>query len=105
MSWLLLLGAIVAEVAGTLSLRASDGFRDRRWIVPVVLMYLVAFTLLGLALSTGMPVGVAYGIWTAIGVAATAVLAHRIFGDPFTGLMALGIAFVVGGVLLVEIGH
>lgn len=104
MSWALLLGAIVAEVAGTLGMRASDGFRRRRWIVPVALLYLLAFSLLGLVLATGMPVGVAYGIWTAVGVAATAVLAHRIWGDPLSGLMALGIAFVVGGVLLVEIG-
>lgn len=104
MSWVLLLGSIAAEVAGTLSLRASDGLRRRRWIAPIALLYLVAFTLLGLALSTGMSVGIAYGIWTAVGVAATAILAHRIWGDPLTGLMALGIAFVVGGVLLVEIG-
>ncbi len=34
--WLALAGAIIVEVFATLSLRASDGFRKKAWIVPVV---------------------------------------------------------------------
>jgi hypothetical protein len=39
--WLALAGAIIVEVFATLSLRASDGFRKKAWIVPVVAGYLV----------------------------------------------------------------
>ena len=67
--WLALAGAIIVEVFATLSLRASDGFRKKAWIVPVVAGYLVCFYLLWLTLSLGMPVGIAYGVWTACGVA------------------------------------
>ncbi|MDZ8172323.1 DMT family transporter [Microbacterium xanthum] len=104
MTWLLLAGAIVFEVTGTMSLRASEGFKKRAWIVPVVLSYLLAFTLLFLCLANGMPVGVAYGIWSACGVALTAVLAHLLFKEPFTWVMGLGIVAIAGGVLLIEIG-
>jgi small multidrug resistance pump len=66
--------------------------------------YVVAFGLLSAVLAAGMAVGVAYGIWAATGVALTAVLATLIFDDPFTVQIGLGIALVMLGVLLVEVG-
>ncbi|WP_375003488.1 DMT family transporter [Aeromicrobium sp. CTD01-1L150] len=100
--WMLLAGAIVMEVIATLSLRASQD--APWWLVAVVLGYLAAFVLLALTLREGMPVGVAYGVWAASGIALTAVLAALIFGDPFTAAIAAGIALIIGGVLLVELG-
>jgi len=44
--WWALAGAILIEVVATLSLRASDGFRKKGWIVPVTLGYLASFYLL-----------------------------------------------------------
>jgi small multidrug resistance pump len=94
--------AIVSEVVATLALRAA--LDDRAWFLLVAAGYLAAFVLLGAVLAAGMPVGVAYGIWSASGVALTAILAALVFDDPFTSLMGLGIALVIGGVLLVELG-
>ena len=102
MMWLALAGAILFEVIGTLALRASDGFRKRRWIIPVTIGYLASFYLLWLTLSLGMHVGIAYGIWTACGVALVAVAARFLFGEPLTWLMGLGIALIVAGVLTIE---
>lgn len=99
--WLLL--AIGCEVTGTLSLRASDGLRRWRWLIPVVVSYLVAFVALGLALNAGMPVGVAYGLWTAIGIIVIAFAARLIWRDPLTRRMLAGIGLIVVGVLLVEV--
>lgn len=98
-----LAGAIVIEVFATLSLRASDGFRRKAWIAPVVVGYLASFYLLWLTLALGMPVGVAYGVWTACGVALVAVIARYLFAEPLTWMMALGIALIVGGVLTIEV--
>ncbi|MGV0793773.1 DMT family transporter [Mycolicibacterium sp. XJ1819] len=100
--WWSLAGAIVVEVMATLSLRASDGFRKKAWIGPVVVGYLVSFYLLWLTLALGMPVGIAYGVWTACGVALVALLARYLFQEPMTWVMALGIALIVGGVLTIE---
>ena len=100
--WGLLLGAIVTEVTGTMSLRASQD--DRLWLLVVVAAYLAAFVMLAAVLRAGMPIGVAYGIWGALGTAATAVLATIVFGEPFTLPVVLGIGLIIAGVLLVELG-
>lgn len=100
--WLLLCGAIVMEVTATLALRATVD--HPAWVALVILGYSGAFVCLALVLREGMPIGVAYGIWAACGVALTAVLAALIFDDPFTWVIALGIGVVIVGVLLVELG-
>ena len=101
-AWLFLAGAIVCEVSGTLSLRfAMDA---KRWYAGVVVGYAAAFALLVLTLAHGMALGVAYGIWSAVGVALTAVLSTLIFHEPLTWLMGLGIVLIAGGVLLIEMG-
>lgn len=104
MTWLLLALAIASEVTATLSLRASEGLRRKRWIPVIVVGYLAAFTLLGAILAMGMPVGVAYGIWAAAGVALTAVLGRVIFKDHFSAMMAIGVALIAVGVALIEFG-
>ena len=90
------------EVAATLSLRASQD--HSAWLVLVAVGYVGAFVLLTMVLRTGMPVGVAYGIWGALGTAGTAVLAALLFGDPFTWPIVAGIGLIIAGVLLVEFG-
>jgi small multidrug resistance pump len=100
--WALLAGAIFTEVAATLSLRASQD--HSAWLVLVVGGYLASFTLLTMVLRAGVPVGVAYGIWGALGTAVTAVLAAVLFGDPFTWPIVAGIGLIIAGVLLVEFG-
>lgn len=104
MAWLLLLGAIGFEVAGTLSMRASDGFSRWQWAIPVAVGYTASFVLLAMVLKRGIPVGVAYGVWSGIGVALTAVLARFLFNDPFTPMMAGGVVLIGAGVYLMENG-
>jgi small multidrug resistance pump len=98
----LLFAAIAVEVAATLSLRASQD--HSAWLVVVVAGYVGSFLLLTMVLRTGIPIGVAYGIWGACGTAATAVLAAVIYGDPFTWPIVAGIGLIIAGVLLVEFG-
>jgi small multidrug resistance pump len=100
--WLLLGGAILVEVTASLSLK---GALETPWLSAVVVVgYVASFTFLGLTLRAGMPLGVAYGIWGATGVALTAVASTLLFAEPFTPLMGAGIALIIGGVLLVELG-
>ena len=102
MNWIFLIGAIVFEVFGTISLRMAVD--KKLWYAGVAVGYLLAFTMLSLALAGGMALGVAYGIWAASGVALTAVMSRFLFKEPFTWLMGLGIILIVGGVLLIELG-
>lgn len=100
--WFLLAGAILLEVTGTLALRASVD--APAGIAVVVVGYLSAFGLLGLALRAGMPVAVAYGIWGAAGVALVALLGTVLFDEHLSGTALLGIAVIIVGVVLVETG-
>lgn len=104
MTWLLLVGAILTEVAATLSLRASEGLRKTRWIAPVAVSYVTAFSLLTVALANGMPVGISYGIWAASGVALTAIGARLFFKERLTWRMVVGIVLIAIGVFIIELG-
>lgn len=102
MKWTYLVVAILLEVMGSLSLR---GAIDQPWLYAVVTVgYVGSFGALFLSLRRGMPLGVGYGIWGACGVALTAVMSWVIFAEPITPLMGLGIAVIMAGVLLVELG-
>lgn len=103
MQWIFLVAAILCEVSATLSLRIASAGRAAFYAV-VVVGYLAAFSLLALALAEGMGLGVAYGIWAAAGVALTAIASHFLFTEPLTPVMMGGIALIMAGVLLVEVG-
>ena len=102
MAWGYLAVAIACELAATLSLRKAVD--DRRWYAAVAPGYLLAFVFLSLTLAAGTPLGVAYGIWTAAGVALAAVFSRLLFREPLTPMMGAGIALIACGVLLVEMG-
>ncbi|MEZ5159635.1 MAG: SMR family transporter [Marmoricola sp.] len=103
MASLLLVGAIIFEVAGTISLRMAV-VSDKRWYLAVAAGYVLAFWCLTLGLAQGLAIGAAYGIWAASGVALTAILGKILFNEPLTWMMGLGIIAIVTGVLLVEVG-
>ena len=100
--WLLLAGAIVCEVTATLALKRAI---DHPALYTVVVAgYVAAFVLLTLTLKHGMGIGIAYGIWAAFGVALTALGSKIFFDEPLTQVMVLGLALIIAGVLLVELG-
>lgn len=103
-AWPPLLIAIVLEVTATLSLRAAEGFAHPLWLIPVVIGYTGSLWLLSIVLDRGMPVGVAYGIWSAIGVVLTAIMGTVLFGEMLGTVQIVGIGAIVVGVLLVELG-
>ncbi|GAA1238558.1 small multidrug resistance pump [Microbacterium phyllosphaerae] len=103
-AWPPLLLAIALEVSATLSLRAAEGVSHPLWLIPVVIGYTGSLWLLSIVLDRGMPVGVAYGIWSAIGVVLTAIMGTVLFGELLGPVQIIGIGAIVVGVLLVELG-
>lgn len=101
-AWLLLAGAIAAEVVGTSALKASDGF-TRLWpSALVVLGYALAFYLLALTLRS-IPVGVAYAIWSGLGTVLIALIGWWLFGQRLDAFALAGIGLIVAGVLLMNL--
>ncbi|KAA9153071.1 QacE family quaternary ammonium compound efflux SMR transporter [Amycolatopsis acidicola] len=103
-AYLLLALAIAAEVTGTVSLKLSEGFSKLGPSIVVVAGYAVAFVALSLVLKRGLPVGVAYAIWAAAGVAAVALVGVVFLGERINLTMVGGLALVIGGVVLIELG-
>ena len=100
--WMLLAGAIATEVTASLSLKAA--LDHPAFYAVVVVGYIAAFVFLSFVLREGLALGVAYGIWGALGVALTAVLSAVVFGEPLTIVMGLGLVLIIFGVLVVELG-
>jgi small multidrug resistance pump len=107
MSYVYLALAIVAEVIATSALVASQGLT--RW-TPVVIMaagYAVAFVFLALSLKS-IPVGVAYALWSGIGVVLITGIGWAMFRQTLEPLALAGIALIVAGVVVLHLsgaGH
>ncbi|MFG2891930.1 DMT family transporter [Streptomyces sp. NPDC048248] len=102
MVWVLLLGAISAEVIATSFLKLSEGLTK---LVPSLVMgfsYLAAFTLLGQALKK-MELGIAYAIWSGLGTAAIALIGMLFLGESATPAKVMGLALIIGGVVLLNL--
>ncbi|MDQ1039430.1 small multidrug resistance pump [Streptomyces sp. V3I8] len=103
MGYVLLAGAIAAEVAATTAMKYSDGF-SRLWpSVLTALGYVVAFTLLAQTLRT-VSVGTAYAIWAGLGTAAIAAIGVVFLGEGLTATKVAGIALIIGGVVVLNMG-
>jgi len=102
--YLLLAVAIAAEVSATVSLKLSEGFTKLGPSIVVGVGYVVSFALLSVVLKMGLPVGVVYAVWAAIGVAAVALIGVLFLKEPMNLMMIAGLALVIGGVALIELG-
>jgi small multidrug resistance pump len=102
--YLLLAVGIAAEVSATVSLKLSDGFSKLGPSVVVICGYGIAFAALGVVLKMGLPVGVVYAVWAAIGVAAVALIGVLFLNEPVNPVMITGLVLVIGGVALIEVG-
>lgn len=104
MTYAILALAIAAELFATLCLRASSGLSRALPTVGAVVGYVAAFWLLSVVLVRGMPVGVAYAIWSAFGVATVALLAWWLFGESLTLVQGGGLVLIIVGVVALELG-
>ncbi|MFE2301442.1 DMT family transporter [Streptomyces sp. NPDC059445] len=103
MGYVLLAGAIAAEVGATTAMKYTEGF-SRLWpSLATVLGYVVAFALLAQTLKT-VSVGTAYAIWAGVGTAAIAVIGTLFLGEGLTPAKAGGIVLIIGGVVLLNLG-
>jgi len=100
--WLYLMIAIAAEVVGTSSLKASEGFTKPMPSIVVLAGYGTAFFFLSLALKV-MPVGVAYAVWSGAGVALIGLIGWLFFGQKLDAAAVLGMALIVAGVVVLNL--
>lgn len=104
MAFLLLLGAILSEVAGTIATRFSDGFTRPLPSMIVVVGIVLAYYLFSLTLKSGTNIGVAYSIWAGLGVSLVALIGALFLGDSLSRVQAVGIGFVIAGIFALQLG-
>jgi small multidrug resistance pump len=101
-SYLYLAIAILAEVIGTSALKATEGFTRLAPSVIVAIGYGVSFYFLALALRT-IPVGVAYAIWSGVGIALITLIGWIVFKQALDAPALAGIALIVAGVVVIQV--
>ncbi|OAN46544.1 ethidium bromide resistance protein [Chloroflexus islandicus] len=99
--WLFLMIAIVSEVIATSALKASAGFTRLLPSVIVVVGYAISFYAMSLALEA-IPVGIAYAIWSGIGIILITAIAWMLYGQELDLWAIIGIGFIIIGVVILN---
>ncbi|MBN9468407.1 MULTISPECIES: SMR family transporter [unclassified Bosea (in: a-proteobacteria)] len=101
MSYLYLAFAIVSEVIGTSALKASEQFTRPVPSLITLVAFASAFYFLSLTLRT-MPVGIAYAIWSGVGIVLISLIALVLFGQKLDLPAVIGMGLIVAGVVVIN---
>ena len=99
-AWLAI--AIVAEVIGTSTLKASEGFTRLLPSLVTAVGYGVAFYCLSHSMKT-VPVGVGYAIWSGVGIVLITIIAWVLFKQRLDPPALVGMGLIVAGVLVINV--
>ena len=95
-------GMALSEVIATSALKASEGFSKLWASIVVVVGYGIAFYFLSLTLRS-IPVGVAYAIWSGLGVVLIALVGWFAFGQKLDLAASIGVSLIVAGVVVMNV--
>ena len=96
--WLFLSGAILLEVAGTISMKLSEGFTRPIPSVLIFVFYIISFVALTFAIEK-IEVSTAYTIWAGVGNALIAIIGIVYFREPATAIKFISIILIIIGVI------
>lgn len=99
---LILAVAVLFETIGTTALQASQQFSRVGPSIVVVIAYGLAFYLLAASLRH-FPVGIAYAIWSGLGIVLIAAIGLVVFGQKLDLAGVAGIAMILGGILVIQL--
>jgi len=94
--------AICAEVIATASMKAVKGLSTPLPLLLMVVGYGIAFWMLTLVVRS-IPVGIAYAVWSGLGIVLISVAALVIYGQKLDVPAMLGMAMIVGGVVVIQL--
>jgi small multidrug resistance pump len=101
--WLCLAGAIALEIAGTISMKLSEGFTRTLPSVLIFVFYAGSFTLMTVAVKK-IDVSVSYAIWSGVGTTAIALIGVYWFREALTTMQIASIVLIVTGVIGLRVG-
>ncbi len=99
---LFLIGAIVLETFATSMLKYSEQFTKLLPTIAMIVSYGLSFYLLSHALRT-MPIGIAYAIWSALGIVLITLIGVIAFKQVPDLPAYIGIALIMAGVIIINL--
>ena len=96
--WIYLAIAIVFEVAGTTSMKLSDGFSKLLPSIAMSIFYIASIIALTIALKK-IDMSMAYSIWAGVGTALVTVIGFFVFKEHFSLFKVVSILFIIIGVV------
>ncbi|MEZ2220035.1 SMR family transporter [Rhizobium sp. RCC_161_2] len=97
-----LMVAIVLEVMGTTALQMSQQFTRLGPSIVLVLCYAASFYCLSVTLRV-IPVGIAYAIWSALGIVLISAVGLVFFRQKLDLAAVIGLGLIIAGVLVVNL--
>jgi small multidrug resistance pump len=94
--------AVLSEVTATTALKFSEGFTKLVPSIIVVVGYGLSFYLLSLSLKV-MPIGIAYALWSGIGIVLTVIAGMALWREPLDWARVVGIALIIFGILVINL--
>lgn len=102
MGWILLITAIVLEVAGTTNMKLSEGFSKPVPSVLVLFFYALSIVALTFAVNR-LDVSVAYAVWSGMGTALVAIIGLWFFQESITTTKVIALVLIVVGVAVLHL--
>ncbi|CAN7416794.1 SMR family transporter [Pararhizobium sp. LjRoot255] len=102
MLYAMLVLAIVFEVLGTSAMQAAQHFTRLLPTLVMVVCYAVAFYFLSCTLKA-IPVGIAYAIWSGLGIVLISVAGYFLFGQKLDFAAVLGLGLIIAGVVVLNL--
>ena len=94
--------AVLSEVIATTSLKFPEGFTKLLPSVIVVMGYGLSFYLLSISLKV-MPIGIAYALWSGIGIVLTVIAGKMIWDETLDWARITGIGLILLGILIINL--
>ena len=94
--------AVLSEVIATTSLKFSEGFTKLVPSLIVIVGYGLSFYLLSLSLKV-MPIGIAYALWSGIGIILTVIAGRMIWQETLDWARVIGIGLILIGILIINL--
>lgn len=96
------MAAILCEVIGTSFLKQTQQFTKPVPTIIFIVFLTLSFYLLSHALK-GIPIGIAYAIWSAAGIVIISLIGYFVYKESLDLPAILGIAFIVVGVIIINV--
>lgn len=104
MHWLYLMLAILFEVAGTTSMKLSDGFTKPLPSVLLIIFYVASLSFLTLTLKH-IEVSVAYAIWSGVGIIIITLIGFLYFSEHISPVKVISIILIIVGVVMLNLSE